>query len=252
MAVAALLIVLLLTAAFALTQSGWLITAAFVIAVLVLAYQRLSLLVFSLTFTALLGVYTAFGHPAGLWKGVLWVLLVGLWLLNVRPLRKALISRPFLRTYKRLLPPMSATEREALAAGTVWWDGELFTGKPDWKKLLQTPGGRLSPHEQAFFDGPVQELCAMIDDFDITHRRGDMPPEVWEFIKSKGFFAMIIPRRYGGLELGTRAAASPWPRRSRCRTRWGRPNCWCTTAPTSSATGTSRASRAARRSPASH
>lgn len=208
MIVASIVLVALLAVAFALTQSGWLITAAFVVALLVLAYQRLSLRVYSLAFTVLLAIYTVFGHPAGLWKGALWVLLVALWLLNVRPLRKALISRPFLKSYLRLLPSMSGTEREALAAGTVWWDGELFTGKPDWKKLLGTPGGRLSPHEQAFFDGPVQQLCAMTDDFDITHRRGDMPPEVWEFIKSNGFFAMIIPRRYGGLELGTWAQSA--------------------------------------------
>jgi acyl-CoA dehydrogenase len=203
MILAALLLLLLFAAAFAVTHSGWLITAAFVVAVLVLAYQRLSLLVFSVTFTGLLGAYTLFGHPAGLWKGALWLLLLALWLLNLRPLRKALISRPFLKTYLRLLPSMSPTEREALSAGTVWWDGELFTGKPDWKKLLGTPGARLQPHEQAFFDGPVRELCAMTDDFDVTHRRADLPPEVWEFIKSRGFFAMIIPRRYGGLELGT-------------------------------------------------
>jgi acyl-CoA dehydrogenase len=208
MIVAAIILALLLAVAFALTQSGWLITAAFVVALLVLAYQRLSLRVYSVSFTVLLAIYTVFGHPAGLWKGALWVLLVALWLLNVRPLRKALISRPFLKSYLRLLPSMSATEREALAAGTVWWDGELFTGKPDWKKLLGTPGGRLAPHEKAFYDGPVQQLCAMVDDFDITHTRGDMPPQVWEFIKSHGFFGMIIPRRYGGLELGTWAQSA--------------------------------------------
>ena len=208
MILAALFALVALVVAFALTQSGWLLTVSFVLAVLVLAYQRLSLLMFSATFTLLLLVYTLFGHPAGLWKGALWVMLVALWLLNVRPLRKAIISRPFLKTYLRLLPSMSVTEREALAAGTVWWDGELFTGKPDWKKLLDTPGARLAPHEQAFFDGPVRELCAMTDDFDITHRRGDMPPEMWEFIKSRGFFAMIIPKRYGGLELGTWAQSA--------------------------------------------
>ena len=92
-------------------------------------------------FTVLFGVYTWFGDPAGLWKGLLLLLLVLMWLFNVRPLRKALISRPFLKTYLRLLPTMSATEREALEAGTVWWDGELFTGKPDWNKLLRHAPG---------------------------------------------------------------------------------------------------------------
>jgi acyl-CoA dehydrogenase len=139
------------------------------------------------------------GNPGGIWQGSLWLLLALLWLLNLRPLRKALISRPFLRAYLRLLPTMSDTEREALEAGTVWWDGELFSGNPDWSKLRATPAPRLTPEEQAFVDGPCAQLCRMLDDFDITHRRGDLPPEVWSFLKSQGFFAMIIGKRYGGL-----------------------------------------------------
>ena len=96
---------------------------------------------------------------------------------------------------------MSDTEREALEAGTVWWDGELFTGRPDWNKLLVGQGAAsCTAEEQAFLDGPCEELCRMIDDWDITHRRADLPPQVWEFIKRKGFFAMIIPKKYGGLE----------------------------------------------------
>jgi acyl-CoA dehydrogenase len=94
---------------------------------------------------------------------------------------------------------MSSTEREALEAGTVWWDGELFSGKPDWSKLRAIPPPRLSAEEQAFLDGTCDELCRMLDDFDITHRRGDLPPEVWAFLKSRGFFAMIIGKQYGGL-----------------------------------------------------
>ncbi len=186
------------------------ITAAllFVVAVLVLAYQRLSLWTFSLTFTVLLGAYSAFGTPVGLWKGTLWVLLVVLWLFNLRPLRKALISRPFLKAYLRLLPTMSATEREALAAGTVWWDGELFTGKPDWSKLLATRPAQLTAEEQAFLDGPCETVCAMVDDFDVTHRRADLSPEVWDYLKRERFFAMIIPKAYGGLQLGTYAQSS--------------------------------------------
>ncbi|MCC7462345.1 MAG: acyl-CoA dehydrogenase [Gammaproteobacteria bacterium] len=132
-------------------------------------------------------------------------MLALLWLLNIRPLRKALISRPFLKAYMRLLPAMSPTERDALEAGTVWWDGELFTGNPDWPRLLSAPPARLSAAEQAFLDGPCEELCRMLDDFDITHRRGDLPPEVWQFIRSQGFFAMIIPKKYGGLEFSAYA-----------------------------------------------
>ena len=178
---------------------GALVTLLFVLAVVYLAYRRLPLLIYTLTFTALLAAYLLLGNPSGIWQGVLWLVLGLLWLLNLRPLRKALISRPFLRAYLRLLPTMSATEREALEAGTVWWDGELFSGNPDWSRLRANPPARLSAEEQAFLDGPCEELCRMLDDFDITHRRGDLPPAVWDFLKSRGFFAMIIGKTYGGL-----------------------------------------------------
>ena len=94
---------------------------------------------------------------------------------------------------------MSQTEKEAIDAGTVWWDADLFSGKPDWNKLLATPAPRLSAEEQAFLDGPVEELCAMCNDWEITHERLDLPPHVWQFIKDKGFLGMIIPKQYGGL-----------------------------------------------------
>jgi acyl-CoA dehydrogenase len=205
----AVLLVLFATAlVFAVTQIGWLITLIFVVAVLLMAYQRLPLLAFTVTFTALLIGYTWFGAAAGVWKGLLWLMLLSLWLFNVRPLRKALVSRPFLKAYLRLLPTISTTEREALEAGTVWWDGELFTGKPDWSKLLAARPAQLTPEEQAFLDGPCETLCAMVDDFDVTHRRADLPPEAWDYIKREGFFAMIIPKQYGGLELGRYAQSS--------------------------------------------
>ena len=180
-------------------MAGATITFVFVLAVVYFAYRRLPLLIYTLAFTVLLAAYMHFGNPGGIWQGALWLMLALLWLFNLRPLRKALISRPFLRAYLRLLPKMSDTEREALEAGTVWWDGELFSGNPDWSKLRANPPPRLSAEEQAFLDGPCEELCRMLDDFDITHRRGDLPPEVWAFLKSRGFFAMIIGRQYGGL-----------------------------------------------------
>ena len=141
---------------------------------------------------------------------IVWILigvtLVSLAVLfGVSPLRRALVSQPIFRTYKRILPQMSETERVALEAGTVWWDGELFTGRPDWNKLLSAQAPRLTTDEQAFIDGPCEDLCRMIDDWDITHRRADLPPEVWDFLKQKGFFAMIIPKRYGGLEFSAYA-----------------------------------------------
>ena len=119
--------------------------------------------------------------------------------LNIPVLRRKLISDRILAIYRRILPDMSQTEKEAIDAGTVWWDADLFSGKPDWDKLLATPAPRLSAEEQAFLDGPVEELCAMCNDWEITHERQDLPPHVWQFIKDKGFLGMIIPKQYGGL-----------------------------------------------------
>ena len=188
---------------------GALVTILFVLAVLYLAYRRLPLLIYTLTFTGLLLVYAWLAGPPGLapdaWQWCLWGLLALLWLLNIRPLRIAVISGPFLRMYRKMLPSMSDTEREALEAGTVWWDGELFSGNPDWKLLSANPVPTLSAEEQAFLDGPCEKLCQMLDDFDITHRRGDLPPAVWKFIREQRFFAMIIPKQYGGLEFGAYA-----------------------------------------------
>ncbi|HSY05386.1 MAG TPA: acyl-CoA dehydrogenase [Steroidobacteraceae bacterium] len=201
-------LILLVAAAYAVTQVGGVIALLFITAVLFLAYRRLSLLTFTATFTVLLAAYTWLGAssaPAGLWKGFLWVLLAALWLLNLRPLRKALLTRPFMKTYLRLLPSMSQTEKEALEAGTVWWDGELFSGAPRWEKLLAAQPPQLSTAESAFLAGPCEELCRMLDEWHITHERGDLPPQVWEFLKTRGFFAMIIPRRYGGLEFSAYA-----------------------------------------------
>ena len=131
---------------------------------------------------------------------VLGVVFVGIAAaLNVPLLRRKLITDRVLAIYRRILPDMSQTEKEAIDAGTVWWDGDLFSGKPDWDKLLRTTEPRLSAQEQAFLDGPVEELCAMCDDWEITHRHLDLPPQVWQYVKDKGFLGMIIPKQYGGL-----------------------------------------------------
>ncbi len=173
--------------------------------VLVVAYRRASLRFSSCVLGALLLAYWAFGAAPQWWKIAVSIPYVALLLLNIRPLRLRLVTRPFLRSYRRLLPTMSATEREALDAGTVWWDGELFTGGPNWQKLMSAKVPTLTAEEQAFLDGPCEDLCAMLDDWDITHVRADLSPQVWSFIKSSGFFAMIIPRRYGGLEFSAYA-----------------------------------------------
>ncbi|HWA37734.1 MAG TPA: acyl-CoA dehydrogenase, partial [Burkholderiales bacterium] len=119
--------------------------------------------------------------------------------LNVPALRRALVSDRILAVYRKILPDMSQTEKEAIDAGTVWWDADLFSGRPDWNKLLATPAPKLTAEEQAFVDGPVEELCAMCNDWEITHERYDLPPHVWQYIKDKGFLGMIIPKKYGGM-----------------------------------------------------
>ncbi|MBX9631490.1 MAG: acyl-CoA dehydrogenase [Burkholderiales bacterium] len=120
-------------------------------------------------------------------------------LLGVAPLRRRLLSDPMLGWFRKVLPQVSQTEQEALDAGTVWWDGDLFSGRPDWKRLLAFPKPTLSAEEQAFLDGPVEEFCAMLDDWEVTHELNDLPPHAWQFIKDRGFLGMIIPKQYGGL-----------------------------------------------------
>jgi acyl-CoA dehydrogenase len=182
---------------------GWLVL--FVGAICILAYRRASLAASTGVLLVLLAVYWALGAAPNGWKAAVSVPFALLFLFNVRPLRIRLLTRPFMKKYLKLLPAMSSTEREALDAGTVWWDGELFTGGPNWQKLMSAKPPVLTPAEQAFLDGPCETLCAMLDDWDITHRRADLPAAVWDFIKSSGFFAMIIPKRYGGLEFSAYA-----------------------------------------------
>lgn len=119
--------------------------------------------------------------------------------------RRDRISRPIFRWARGAVPKLSDTERKAINAGEVWWDAELFTGNPDWEMLRSVEAPRLSEEEQAFLDGPCEELCAMLDDWEINFERGDMAPEIWQFMRDKGFFGMIIPKRYGGLEFSAYA-----------------------------------------------
>ncbi len=119
--------------------------------------------------------------------------------LVVPPLRRVLISKPLLRVFRKVMPPMSQTEREALEAGTVGWDGELFSGRPAWRELLSITRTTLTVEEQHFLDNEVETLCAMITDWDTTNVHKDLPPRVWQYIEDHGFLGMIIPKAYGGL-----------------------------------------------------
>jgi len=135
-----------------------------------------------------------------MFEAILIIVLLGIIAFSVPSIRRNVLTRPLFNKMRHALPLMSQTEREALEAGKPWWDAELFTGKPDWRKLNDLPATRLSEEEQAYLDGPVEILCSMLNDWDITHNRRDLPPEVWEYIKQHKFCGIIIPKHYGGLE----------------------------------------------------
>ena len=181
-------------------MNGWLWLVAIAAAAWVLAYWRASLPVWTAAVAIVLAAVMidgTLGTEAAVWAWVIFGTLAVV--LNVRPIRRVAIARPIFKWFRGALPQVSQTEQEALDAGTVWWDGDLFSGRPDWRKLLAIPKPELTAEEKAFLDGPVNELCAMLDDWKITHQLYYLPPEVWRFIKDKGFLGMIIPKQYGGL-----------------------------------------------------
>lgn len=178
----------------------WII--ATVIAVGIAVYKRASLLVTSAVLVAAFAV----GQFFEIVGPVLWVLLALVLIpLNIAPIRINLLTKPLLKMYRGVMPEMSDTEKDAIDAGTVWWEGELFRGAPDWSKLHNVPKSELSAEEQAFLDGPVEEVCKMCNDWEITHELADMPPEVWQYLKDNKFFAMIIKKEFGGLEFSAYA-----------------------------------------------
>jgi acyl-CoA dehydrogenase len=164
-----------------------------------LAYHSASALVWSVVVGVGLVVGSVTGAIGGVLAGMVWLAFIAFAVIaNSKALRVALLSSPIFSTYQKLLPQMSSTEQEALEAGTVWWDGDLFSGKPDWNKWLAVPRATLSAEEQAFVDGPTNELCSMLNEWNVTHEAHDLPPNVWQFIKDNGFLGMIIPKEYGG------------------------------------------------------
>lgn len=165
----------------------------------VLAYLSAPVLTAAIAF----GVFTVVSIIGGVAGWLVLVLLLAtavLGILSVSSVRQSHISKPLYIWYKKILPDLSETEQEAIDAGTVWWDGDLFSGKPDWNKLLSNPLPTLTEEEQAFIDGPVHELCRMVDRWDINHNTSVIPKEITDFIHKKGFLGMIIPKEYGGLD----------------------------------------------------
>ncbi|ATG74730.1 acyl-CoA dehydrogenase [Zobellella denitrificans] len=167
-----------------------------------LAYRQSRLVTASLLTAAILVLGTLLGEVGPL----VWLLFaVVAAVLNLPALRHGLLSRPLFKVYKGLMPEMSRTEKEAIEAGTTWWEAELFRGKPNWQTLHNYPRPRLSEEEQAFMDGPVETVCRMTNDWEVTHERADLSPEVWAYLKEHKFFAMIIKKEYGGLEFSAYA-----------------------------------------------
>jgi acyl-CoA dehydrogenase len=160
------------------------------------AYKRLSLQNSLFIVAASLAIATVVGS-----LGIIsWLLFAVIAIpLAYEPIRKDIITKKLLAFYKKVSPEMSQTEQEAIDAGTVWWDGELFSGKPDWQKLHGIAQPKLTAEEQAFLDGPCETVCTMVDEWQINHVDADLPDEVWDYLKEHKFFAMIIEKKYGGL-----------------------------------------------------
>ncbi|RSD31789.1 acyl-CoA dehydrogenase FadE [Vibrio pectenicida] len=165
-------------------------------------YHRTTLVKSMVALTATLLVLSALGTAGS----VSWILfIVAAAVLTIPSIRQSLISKKALTVFRKVLPEMSQTEKEALDAGTVWWEAELFKGKPNWQQLHDIQAPQLTAEEQAFLDGPVNEVCAMVNDYQVTHELADLPPQVWQYLKDNQFFAMIIKKKYGGLEFSAYA-----------------------------------------------
>src|SRR5690554_2935867 len=165
-------------------------------------YHRTSLQLTSLGMIAIFAVGSLFGVV-----GIGWWLLLAVFLipLNVPAIRRNILSQKVLEIYRKIMPEISETEKDAIDAGTTWWEGDLFCGAPEWKKLHSIQKPELTVEEQAFLDGPCEEVCKMMDDWEATHELADMSAEVWQYLKDKKFFAMIIKKEYGGLEFSAYA-----------------------------------------------
>jgi acyl-CoA dehydrogenase len=158
----------------------------------------------SLAAAALLWQWSVHGSM-GLFGALLWLLAIAFGLLAVPAIRRAALIAPAFKFVKGTLPKVSDTETQALEAGTVGFDAELFSGTPDWDKLRAIAPIVLTPEEQAFLDGPTQELCGMIDDWQVRHAAREVPQTIWDFLKKHGFLGMLISKEHGGLGFSAQA-----------------------------------------------
>ncbi|KAA6195425.1 acyl-CoA dehydrogenase family protein, partial [Pseudomonas lactis] len=175
----------------------WLLVG--IAAAIALAYRQAAAALWLSAGIVWLAVGYLFNAVAGLGLTVaaLLVVLPAL-VLAIKPLRRRLLTAKALGLFRTIMPAMSDTERAAIESGTVWWDAELFSGKPNWQRLLQAAPASLSAEEQAFLDNEVETLCDIANDWETTQVWQDMSPEGWQYTKEAGFLGMIIPKQYGG------------------------------------------------------
>ncbi|GAB3671333.1 acyl-CoA dehydrogenase [Salinisphaera aquimarina] len=165
-----------------------------------LLYRGVSLAVFTGLTVAVIVALWAVGIVGSIGFTILAVLVaIPALVFNVVPLRRALLTTRLYGVFRKILPEMGATEKEALEAGDVWWEAEMFRGRPDWKQLLDFKLTELTAEEQSFLDNETDQLCAMIDDWQVNFELKDLPEDVWDYIRNNGFFAMLIPKEHGGL-----------------------------------------------------
>ncbi len=174
----------------------------------VLLTRQAAISVWAISFAILIGLVMKYANPSGFFLTILCAIELIFIVGAIKPLRRELLSKHLFKLIKKAMPTMSTTERDALEAGTVSWEGDIFSGAPDFALLRSAPTVSLTEEEKAFMDGPVNTLCSRLDDWDITHNRTDLPPEIWQFIKENRFLGMIIPKQYGGLEFSATAQMS--------------------------------------------
>src|SRR3990167_1604681 len=174
---------------------GWIVL--FLGVTVILAFQRASLWVWLIAMAACLTGVSVWSELSTVTTVVLWLCFVGIVIVfGVLPVRRRFISRFMLNLYRKKMPTLSATEQEALTAGTVGWEGELFSGKPNWSEFRRIPKGQLSKEERDFLEGPVETLCGLVDNWKINQLTFTIPEIIWNFLKENGFFGLIIPKEY--------------------------------------------------------
>jgi len=180
------------SSAFFMSLPGWVSWGSVVLILFLFGYRGAPLWLWSLAGVAAL---TGFGAPVWLLASFLFLAV----LFNLKPLRRAVLSAPLMKLLDalKILPAISETEQTAIDAGTVWVEGELFSGKPNLKRLSSESYPDLTQKEKDFMDGPVEELCSMVSDWEVFQSK-DFTGEAWNFMKEKRFFGLIIPEKYGG------------------------------------------------------